>query len=269
MKLYLFLTAVVAAVAGIPDSQKNARSGLTIGPRFHVETSYGDTGLKTRSVTWGKKGLPLYKQYRGKQRVRLPSAAPIEARFDGTLQARKSVRRYADEPVSLTHLASVLQAAAGLTVERDGVMRRTFPSGGALYPTDLYVGVSRAEATEPGLYYFDPHDSTLVMLASGDPRAQLHAAANEQSAVAEAPVTLILASRFDRITSKYGDRGYRYAYIEIGAICQNVYLAATALGLGTVAVGAFNDDRANALFGFDGDREAVQLLMPVGVPVGE
>ncbi len=57
--------------------------------------------------------------------------------------------------------------------------------------------------------------------------------------------------------------------MEAGSICQNVYLEATSLGLGTVAVGAFNDDALNSLLEIDGREEAALLMMPVGISGGE
>jgi SagB-type dehydrogenase family enzyme len=68
------------------------------------------------------------------------------------------------------------------------------------------------------------------------------------------------------VTRKYADRGYRYAYIEAGAVCENIYLQAESLGLGTVVIGAFNDDALNRLLGVDGLAEAALLIMPVGWP---
>ncbi|UCD18629.1 MAG: nitroreductase family protein, partial [Candidatus Zixiibacteriota bacterium] len=51
-------------------------------------------------------------------------------------------------------------------------------------------------------------------------------------------------------------------------ICENIYLQAASLRLGTVAVGAFNDDAVNRLLDIDGRYEAALLIMPVGVPRG-
>jgi SagB-type dehydrogenase family enzyme len=87
--------------------------------------------------------------------------------------------------------------------------------------------------------------------------------------VESCPATLIITARFDRTTWKYADRGYRYVYIEAGAVCQNVYLQAGSLGVGTCAVGAFNDDALSALLEIDGISEAPLLVMPLGIPAVE
>ena len=48
---------------------------------------------------------------------------------------------------------------------------------------------------------------------------------------------------------KYGQRGYRYVWIEAGHLAQNLYLVSGALGLASVALGGFFDDEADALLG--------------------
>ena len=129
--------------------------------------------------------------------------------------------------------------------------------------------VSGVESLEKGLYHFQVSDSSLELVEAGDFDQRVHVASNEQSAVGDSPVTIIMSARFDRSTAKYSDRGYRYTYMEAGCICQNIYLQATALGMGTVAVGAFNDDALNRLLGIDGRSEAALLMMPVGYPAGQ
>ncbi len=146
---------------------------------------------------------------------------------------------------------------------------RSAPSGGALYPVDIYVIVTAIDSLSPGVLHFCAADSSLVVLVEGNFGQRLAAAALDQGFVADAPVSIVLAARFERSTKKYADRGYRYAYIEAGAICQNIYLAATALRLGTVAVGAFIDQAVDDIIGVDGTEEAALLIMPVGYPAAE
>jgi SagB-type dehydrogenase family enzyme len=80
----------------------------------------------------------------------------------------------------------------------------------------------------------------------------------------ESDVTFVLSAIFDRARHKYGERGYRYTYIEAGHISQNIYLQAVSLGLGSVSVGAFLDEKINKLIGIDGRKEAVIYLHATG-----
>ncbi|UCG63075.1 MAG: SagB/ThcOx family dehydrogenase [Candidatus Zixiibacteriota bacterium] len=261
IKRLLIAMVALAVAAALYASEKE----MSIGQRFHYETSYGDAGSKAESPGWGK-AVPLYKEYPEATKIELPVPGRTDASLEEVAQQRKSVRSFADRGITLMDLSRLLLTADGLTHGRGDWQMRTAPSGGALYPIDIYVFVSRVETLAAGLYHFQVSDSSLELVTSGDFDERIHVASNEQGAVGNSPITVILTARFDRSTVKYSDRGYRYTYIEAGCICQNVYLQATALGMGTVAVGAFNDDALNELLMIDGRDEAAILMMPVGYP---
>ncbi|HDZ91977.1 MAG TPA: SagB/ThcOx family dehydrogenase, partial [Deltaproteobacteria bacterium] len=68
---------------------------------------------------------------------------------------------------------------------------------------------------------------------------------------------------YERITDRYGERGVRYAHMEVGHVGQNIYLQAQTLGLGTVAVGAFRDRGVSGLLGLP-EKHRPLYVMPVG-----
>ena len=68
----------------------------------------------------------------------------------------------------------------------------------------------------------------------------------------------------DRCRVKYGERAFRYIFMDVGHICQNLYLAATAMGLGCCAIGAFFDDEVNQILGLDGMTESAIYIATVG-----
>ena len=86
----------------------------------------------------------------------------------------------------------------------------------------------------------------------------------EQEHVGEAPAAVILTTYYQRTASKYHARGYRYALLDTGAAMENLYIAAEALGLATVAVGAFYDRELCRLLGIDCYTEFPSIVMPVG-----
>jgi SagB-type dehydrogenase family enzyme len=100
-------------------------------------------------------------------------------------------------------------------------------------------------------------------MASGDRRQALAQAALNQDCVRTGAAVLVLAALYERTTRKYGERGIRYVHIEIGHVAQNVYLQAVALGLGTVMVGAFDDEEVKAVLGLEKDEQPLGL-MPIG-----
>ena len=87
----------------------------------------------------------------------------------------------------------------------------------------------------------------------------------EQMWMAEAPVQIVLTAEYGRIVRKYGDRGERYALIEIGHIGQNVFLECQALGLAAGIVGAFNDQELAEAIALP-ERHEPLIVMPVGRP---
>lgn len=196
-------------------------------------------------------------------RVPLPRAAPpASATLASVLERRHSVREFADRPVELSELAEVLWAAIGVN-RPDG--RRTVPSAGALFPLDVYVVAGDVRGLASGVYHYLPVEHALERTADGDRRAALVREALRQGWVARAPAILIVTAEYERTTVKYGDRGVRYAHMEVGAAAQSVYLQCAALGLGTTFVGAFDDEGVGEAVGLPAVHRPLALL-PIGSP---
>jgi len=179
------------------------------------------------------------------------------------LRERRSVRVYAEVPLTLSDLGQVLWAARGVTDDRG---YRTAPSAGALYPQEVYVVAGDVMDLEPGIYRYQPGEHLLILTAGGDQRAALQAAAVNQASVGDAPATIVICAVPDRTTAKYGDRGMRYVFMEAGHAAENVYLQAAAINLGTVTIGAFDDGEVQEVLGLP-ENTTPLYLMPVGRPV--
>jgi SagB-type dehydrogenase family enzyme len=202
----------------------------------------------------------------------LPNAAGAvdlpEPRRDGdvpverALAMRRSVRQYADTPLSLAALAQLAWSAQGIT---DSAGHRTSPSAGALYPLELYVVAGDVPGLEAGIYRYVPAGHRLVRHADGDARDAVARAALQQSWLADAPAILVLAGVTERTAGKYGSRAPRFVHIEVGHAAQNVYLQAEALGLGTCIVGGFDDRQLKRVLALP-EAEAPLALLPVGAP---
>lgn len=193
--------------------------------------------------------------------VTLPSPR-LDSGFalERALAERRSVREFGSRALALGELAQLLWTAQGVT-HRDG--RRTAPSAGALYPLELYVVAGDVRDLAPGVYQHLPARHALQQLAAGDVRGQLCAAALAQECVAAGAAVVVFTAVERRTTRKYGERGVRYVHIEVGHAAQNLALAATALGLGSVTVGAFDDAAVARLLNLP-KGEAPLYLMPVG-----
>jgi SagB-type dehydrogenase family enzyme len=182
--------------------------------------------------------------------------------FEADLCRRRSVREFSAAPLSLPMVGQLLWAAQGVT---SSAGERTAPSAGALYPLELLLAAGRIDAVEPGVYRYRPQDHALRFHLAGDRRKRLSQAALQQSALADAAAILAIAAVYRRTSAEYGTRGKRYVQMEVGHAAQNVYLQAVSLGLGTVIIGAFDDDRIHEILELSG-REAPLALLPVGVP---
>ncbi|NJD98623.1 SagB/ThcOx family dehydrogenase [Thermococcus sp. LS1] len=182
-----------------------------------------------------------------------------EMSLEEAIAMRKSIRSYRNEPLTLEQLSQLLWAAQGITHGN----KRSAPSAGATYPFEVYIVVGNVEGLEPGIYHYDPFEHSLTLVKEGDYRRALQKAALDQKWVGNAPVDIVLVAFYERTTSYYGDRGIMYVHMEAGHIGQNIYLQATALGLGTVAVGAFYEDQVAEILGTEG---VPLYIFPVGVP---
>jgi SagB-type dehydrogenase family enzyme len=143
---------------------------------------------------------------------------------------------------------------------------RAAPSAGALYPIETYVSVQMIEGLEPGLFHYGVREHELEQLRAGDFREAIAEAALDQAFLAEAAVVFAWTAVFGRSKWKYGERAYRYIYLDAGHIAQNLALAAVALGLGSCQVAALYDDEVNAVLGLDGKEESIVYMTAVGRP---
>ena len=176
------------------------------------------------------------------------------------LQQRRSVRSYQKSSLNLTEVGQLLWSAQGVS---DAQGLRTAPSAGALYPLKLFVVVGDVNELSPGIYQYNPEEHSLLKTANGDLRKLLQKAALNQSCIGDAAVIVVFTAIYQRTTWKYGDRGVRYVHMEVGHAGQNLFLQAEALDLGTVVIGAFNDDEVRKVLRLDSDMQPLSL-MPVG-----
>ncbi len=175
------------------------------------------------------------------------------------LSSRRSVRDFTDQSLEPAELSQLLWATQGITSEGG---KRTAPSAGATYPLELYL------VTDAGLHRYDPDQHSLELLAEGDFRAELAAAALDQTSVATAAATFAIAAVYARTQERYGDRAERYVKLEAGHAAQNLLLQAVALDLGAVPIGAFRDDEVGQVLQLPADNEPLYLIA-VGRPATE
>ena len=176
---------------------------------------------------------------------------------------RRSRREFSQEPLTLEQIAQILWSAQGITDKASGF--RVTPSAGALYPLDIYLVISEngVKGVRAGVYHFSPQDFVLQRILEGDVRSALMTASLSQEAIAKAPVNLVITAEYERTTKKYGERGRKYVHMEAGHVGQNIYLQVETLDLGTVSIGAFNDNEVSQVLQLP-EKHQPLYIMPIG-----
>lgn len=258
------ILAVVVFVGVFSGWEKEHQKKLSIGERFHYETSLTWSGALGDMFRAKPKKPPQYKRYAEAEKVELPKPQYRGMVLEEAIEKRRSIRDYSKEAMGKTALSQLLYSAQGVTGKTYGHSLRSAPSAGALYPFEIYVVVNNVRDLPQGIYHYSVLDHSLELVKAGDFSGQITDGGLGQEMLGAANVTFVLSAVFDRVRHKYGERGSRYTYIEAGHISQNIYLQAVSLGLGSVSVGAFLDEKVNQLIGVDGRNEAVIYLHAVG-----
>lgn len=175
--------------------------------------------------------------------------------LEEAIAARRSVREFENTPLTPKQVSQLCWAGQGITEPGRGY--RASPSAGALFPIELYV------VTADGVDHYEPRGHRLERHASGDLRQSLQGASLHQDAVGQAPACMVITAVVKRTAQKYGDRAERYCFMEAGHVAQNILLQATALQLGGVPIGAFEDKEVATVLKLPKDHRVLYLL-PVG-----
>jgi len=260
--ILLLAAAMAAGFAWGRSRPEGARTG-SIGAEFQSKTSLTASEVLSSLLRWGSEP-EKEKEYEGAQEIVLPDPSQGNLTLEEAIDRRRSIRDYSGRPLPIASVSRLLHASSGITGEGGDPHLRSAPSAGALYPIETYVVAYRVEGIPSGIYHYRPSGHRLELIREGDFRDEFIAAGLHQDMAGRCNLLYILTAVFRRATWKYGERGYRYAYIEAGAMSQNIYLQATSLGLGSVVMGAFFDDRVLDLIGVDGRKEAPILLQAVG-----
>jgi SagB-type dehydrogenase family enzyme len=235
---------------------------------YHIPGEEWDADINTQPMP------ELFKKYEGQDVVVLPEPDRIGgASLWKTIQTRRSHRKYSADPLSLEELSQLLFATVGISeimelTRPDGTdvryPLRVAPSGGARYCVETYLDIQNIEDLDSGIYHYYVPEHQLVRLKTKRDRMELIHTCLDQDWMEPTPVVFIFTSIFYRQQWKYKTRGARYAYMEAGSISENLYLAATGMGLGTCAIGAFYDEAIHSYLQVDGENEFVTLVHPVG-----
>ncbi|MBN1966510.1 MAG: SagB/ThcOx family dehydrogenase [Anaerolineae bacterium] len=200
--------------------------------------------------------------------IALPKAEAITAPaldLRAAIEGRRTRRKYAPTPLSLDELAFLLWSAQGVQGRQGPTTLRTVPSAGARHAFETVLLVNNISGLEPGLYRYLALEHALLHLPhEAEINAQITRASMDQNQVRTSAVTFIWMAVRYRMAYRYGERGYRYLHLDAGHVCQNLYLAAEAVGCGVCAIAAFDDALLNEAIGADGEEQFAIYVATVG-----
>ena len=185
------------------------------------------------------------------------------------IEQRRSVRKYSPVPLKQEELSFLLWASSWArdfrSTEQMEITFRNVPSAGSRHPLETFLDIRRVEGIKPGLYYYHPVKHCLILYDdSPEIAAKIYEGCMFQEMIPTAAVNFILTAVPYRTVWRYGQRGYRYLYLDAGHIGQNIHLAAEAIDAGACMIGAFLDEAMNDAIGLDGIEEFVIYIASVG-----
>lgn len=205
----------------------------------------------------------------GRPFIDLPEPALITippADLRTTIEQRRSVRHYVHKSLSQDELSFLFWCTQGVKqVYGSQATFRTVPSAGARHAFETFLLINDVAGLEPGLYRYLALSHRLQQMDT-DPELshRITRACFDQQFILRCGAVFLWTAVPYRMTWRYGERGYRDLHLDAGHVCQNLYLAAGAIGCGVCAIAAFDDDAMADLLGIDGENQFLIYLATVG-----
>jgi SagB-type dehydrogenase family enzyme len=247
------------------DSE-GVRSRIEAGRRFlraEWELFEGIATDQSRGVAVPDQQKPLPE---GARVVELPDPGSISLGSTPLLQAlrgRRSRRKFGPGPLGLDELAFLLWATQGMEKLTPSHRQRTVPSAGARHSLETYLYLARVTGVEPGLWRYQPIEHAIVLLQEDrDLAARMDEALFQQ--YWKAAAVFVWTTVPYRTEWRYSVVSHKVIALDAGHVCQNLYLACEAIGCGTCALGAYDQEKLDGLLGVDGHDEFAIYAAPVG-----
>lgn len=211
------------------------------------------------------------------KKIKLPNGAPLRMSLENLIRDRRSVRQYTGDSIPLNYAASIIKAGLGVTSTQEislgqtattSLSFRAVPSAGGIYPTELYLVSLNVDRLEKGIYQYNPAEDCLVRLYGNDAVEKLlncFSVPEDLISIKRSGFLCLLIGSAPKSMYKYGNRGLGFTIHEVGSISQNIHLAVTSLGLGSVDCASFFSDEAHRLLNLDGVFRHLFHTIVVGV----
>lgn len=201
--------------------------------------------------------------------INLPKANKnilIKKEVHDCINDRQSHRIYTDCLLSIDELSYLLWATQGVKeVKGDNATIRTVPSAGARHPFETYLAINRVEGLRKGVYRYLPIENELLfMYEEDDIENKIQEGTLGRKTAGNAAVNFIWSCTPYRGEWRYDYRSHKVMLLDAGHVCQNLYTACEALGLGTCAIASYDQELMDNMTMIDGEEEFIIYMAPVG-----
>lgn len=233
---------------------------------FHESTKFRKIERKTKAeipLSWVKihfKSYPRFKQ------IKLPtSISSGHMTLEKSIIYRRSKREFKNKPLTAKDVSKILFYSAGITKKGKtwDYTARAYPSAGARYPLELYPVILNVKDIPKGLYHYNVKTHSLELILEGNFKKQMLEYL-DQDWIKDSAMIVLISAIFNRTKVKYGERGYRYVFLDAGHLTENIYLISTSMKLGCCSIGGFLDNKLNNLIDIDGILESVIYVVVIG-----
>lgn len=211
------------------------------------------------------------------KKVKLPVPAPLRMSLENIIKDRRSQRQYTGDSISLQYAASIIKAGMGITTTNEvgiginastSISFRSVPSAGGIYPIEMYIVSLNVDKLEKGIYQYNPAEDSLVKIYSNDKVDKLlesFSVPEDLISIKRSGFICLLIGTAPKAMYKYGNRGLGFTLHEVGGISQNIHLAVTSLGLGSVDCASYFNDEVHQVLKIDGIYKHLFHTIVIGV----
>ena len=240
---------------------QNNRDFLKALPWSEVSKEKSDQEL-------GLKQPAIFKSYDKNKLIKLKIFEELnikEKSFSEIIKSRRTKRKYTEKPLSLEQLSYLLYTSSGITDNTTNRYLRAAPSGGNRQTIETYLIIQNIQDIQNGIYRYIPLEHAIIFEKNIDNIEEITSnAARDQKWIKKAGVIFVWTTIPYRGEWRYTDKSHKLILLDAGHICQNLYLASEAIGLGTCAIAAYHQKPIDKLVGVNGKDEFVIYLAPVG-----
>ena len=248
------------------EASRNNRDAVAVGGTYRFDGVFASPPAVKPAMPGSRIGLDEVDP--GRIRQASSSVDEVQAR-------RRSVRRYAAEPVSRASIGEFLWRVCRTTgyieSSRQDIISRPYPAGGSINELEFYLAVRRCSGLDPAVYHYDSHGHALVRLAGSERIAgKIVERSGTAMGLAEGDqkpdVTVVIASRLSRLAWKYQGMAYRASLMNAGVVFHLMYMVATDMGLAPCANGTGDSRLLQEVAGLDRFEETVIAEFALGMP---